>query len=99
MASKKKAKKLGAKRDPLDLSNYHELVAKVKGLPSPQPPKEPTRGYVSVEYRKGRPYYYRRYYTTEGGRRVRKKEYLGATLPRGYRIKQATPKKRGSKRD
>lgn len=88
MASKKKAKKLGAKTDPLSLNNYHEMVAKIKGKPVPQQPKEPTAGYAFIELRRGRPYYYRRYYVTIGGHRVRKKEYLGTTLPKGMRIRK-----------
>jgi len=87
VASKKKAKKLGAKDDPLTLANYHELVAKIKGKPVPQPPRPPTKGYAFIEYRKGRPYYYRRYYISVGNKRLRKKEYLGKNLPKGMKIK------------
>lgn len=87
LASRQKLKKLGAKDDPLAMSSLLEQARKATGKPSPQPEKAPTGGYVSIEYRKGRPYYYRRFYVTIAGHRVRKKEYVGTSLPKGMRIR------------
>jgi hypothetical protein len=53
-----------------------------------QPVRPPTGGYVRLELRKGRPYYYWTYYVTIDGQRVRKKQYLGKELPKGMRLKK-----------
>jgi hypothetical protein len=84
---KQKSGKLGAKSDPLATDVLLEQARKIAGKASPQPEKEPTIGCASIEFRKGRPYYYRRYYVTVNGKRVRKKEYLGKELPKGMRIR------------
>jgi len=85
--NRKKLKKLGPKNDPLNMEVLLEQARIITGKASPQP-KMPTDGGISIEYRKGRPYYYRRYYATVGGQRKRKKEYLGVSLPKGMHLRK-----------
>lgn len=79
---------MGPKVNELGINTLLEQARKISQKPRPQKIKPPSSGDVYVSIRNGRPYYYHRFYATdERGRRVRKKEYLGTTLPKGMRIK------------
>ena len=83
----KNSEKLGTIADPLSLGELSDQAGKVKRSLMPNKKEGRPSLFVRQKIIKGRPYYYLVWREVDAaGVRKQRTQYLGTTLPKGYRL-------------